>query len=211
MYPAPIHRMCLSVLRLKRTRRSWSWKEVGCRKDFTTLAGRTSESREAVKTGEERSPGCTTVRERPDPRDIGEMGVEGENVEGGFEMTKRNYTGLCREDKWRKSHLSVRRWEFGKSTKDGECQLKGFRHHATTSGSLLGVPGRCGGWSVVQLDHDEDTGPMHVMYGTLDFELEEQRTIKRAELTAFFRWFMLTTKESLMAFGQERRSALAQK
>ena len=86
-------------------------------------------------------------RERPDPRDVGEMGAEGENVEGGFEVTKRNYIGLCREDKWRKNHLSVRRWEFGKSTKDGECQLKGFCHHATSS--LLAVPGRCGVCAVV--------------------------------------------------------------
>ena len=106
--------------------------------------------------------------------------------------------------------MSVRRWEFGKSTKDGECQLKGFRHHATTSGSLLGVWGRCGGWSVVQLDHDEDTGPMHVMYGTLDFELEEQRTIMRAELKAIFRkakdadlWIMKW--EELHRFSSLRR------
>ena len=41
------------------------------------------------------------------------------------------------------------------------------------------------GWSVVQLDHDEEMGPLHGMYGTLDAELEVQRTIKRAELTAF--------------------------
>ena len=37
------------------------------------------------------------------------------------------------------------------------------------------------GWSVVQLDHDEEMGPMHGVYGTLDAELEVQRTIKRAE------------------------------
>ena len=41
-------------------------------------------------------------------------------------------------------------------------------------------------WSVVHLDHDEEMGPMHGMYGTLDAELEVQRTIKRAELTVFF-------------------------
>ena len=45
---------------------------------------------------------------------------------------------------------------------------------------------------MVQLDHDEEMGPMHEMYGTLDAELEVQRTIKRAELMAF-----LTTKELL--------------
>ena len=41
------------------------------------------------------------------------------------------------------------------------------------------------GWSAVQLDHDEELGPMHGMCGTLDAELEGQRTMKRAELTAF--------------------------
>ena len=48
---------------------------------------------------------------------------------------------------------------------------EGFRHHVTTDGSLLGVPGRrsaCVAWSVVQLDHDEEMRPMHGMYGTLD-------------------------------------------
>ena len=34
----------------------------------------------------------------------------------------------------------------------------------------------------LQLDQDEEMVPMHGMYGTLDAELEVQRTIKRAEL-----------------------------
>ena len=42
--------------------------------------------------------------------------------------------------------------------------------------------GACG-WSVVQLDHDEEIEPMHGMYGTMDAELEAQRAIKRAEQT----------------------------
>ena len=37
---------------------------------------------------------------------------------------------------------------------------------------------------MVQLDHDEEVGPIHEMYGTLDAELEVQRIIKRAELAA---------------------------
>ena len=35
-------------------------------------------------------------------------------------------------------------------------------------------------------DRDEEMEPMRGMYDTLDPEFEEQRTIKRAELTAFF-------------------------
>ena len=38
---------------------------------------------------------------------------------------------------------------------------------------------------MVQQDQDEAMGPMHGMYGTLDAGLEVQRTITRAELTAF--------------------------
>ena len=58
-------------------------------------------------------------------------------------------------------------------------------------GSLLGVAGKWGacGWSVVQLDHDEEMGPTHGMYGALDAELDLQRTIKRAELSVL-QWCM---------------------
>ena len=45
--------------------------------------------------------------------------------------------------------------------------------------------GACG-WSVVQLDHDEEMEAMRGICGTLDAELEVQRTIKRVGLTAFF-------------------------
>ena len=38
---------------------------------------------------------------------------------------------------------------------------------------------------MVQSDHDEEMGPMHGMYGTLDAELEVQRAIKGVELTVF--------------------------
>ena len=34
---------------------------------------------------------------------------------------------------------------------------------------------------MVQLDQDEEVGPMRGMYGTLEAGLELQRTIKRAE------------------------------
>ena len=54
-------------------------------------------------------------------------------------------------------------------------------------GSLLENAGkwRASGWAVVQLDYDEEVGPLHGMYGSMEGELEVQRTIKRAELTAF--------------------------
>ena len=39
---------------------------------------------------------------------------------------------------------------------------------------------------MVQLDYDEEMRPLHGMFGSMEAELEVQRTIKRAELTAFF-------------------------
>ena len=55
-------------------------------------------------------------------------------------------------------------------------------------GSLSGKTGKCGacGWAVVQLDYDEEMGPLQGMYGTMEAEFEVQRS-KRAELTAFLR------------------------
>ena len=41
------------------------------------------------------------------------------------------------------------------------------------------------GWSAVQLDDDEKMDPLHGMYGPVEAEFGVQRTIKRAELTAF--------------------------
>ena len=38
---------------------------------------------------------------------------------------------------------------------------------------------------MVQLDYDEELGPLRGMYGSMEAELEVQRTIKRAEVTAF--------------------------
>ena len=63
-----------------------------------------------------------------------------------------------------------------------------FKGHVATDGSPLGAAGNqepCG-WAVVQLDCDEEMGPLLGMYGSMEAGLEVQRTtIKRAELTAF--------------------------
>ena len=37
----------------------------------------------------------------------------------------------------------------------------------------------------MQLDYNEELGPMHGMSGTMDAELEVERAMKRAELTVF--------------------------
>ena len=56
-------------------------------------------------------------------------------------------------------------------------------HGRLSSGSA--AKWRACGWSVVQLDSDEELRPLHGMYGSMEAELEVQRTIKRAKLTAF--------------------------
>ena len=64
---------------------------------------------------------------------------------------------------------------------------EGFKGHVATDGSLLRKTGkwRACGWAVMQFDYDEKMGSLHGMYGSMEAEYEVQRTIKRAELTAF--------------------------
>ena len=59
--------------------------------------------------------------------------------------------------------------------------------HVATDCSLLGTAGKWGacGWAMVQLDYDEEWGPLYGMYGSMEAEFEVQRTMKSAELTAF--------------------------
>ena len=65
------------------------------------------------------------------------------------------------------------------------------------------------GWSVVQLDLDEEMGPMHGMFGTFDAELQVQRTIRRAELTAFFCLLRRINPPHHGSCGQQRNQCSA--
>ena len=100
-------------------------------------------------------------------------------------------------------------WESGgpKSTKAGECKVEGFRCHVGTDGSLRSTAGKCGacGWSVVQLDYDEELGLLHGMCGSMEAELQVQRTIKRAELTASFAFVKKSDWPQKGACGQQRQ------
>ena len=77
------------------------------------------------------------------------------------------------------------KWESEKHKSWG-MPAEGFKGHAATDGPLLGTADkwRACGWSVVQLDHDEELGPLHGMYGSVEADFKVQRTIKRAGLTA---------------------------
>ena len=69
------------------------------------------------------------------------------------------------ESQWNRGHFSMRKWESEKHKSWG-MPAEGFKGHVATDGSLLGIAGkwRACGWAVVQLDHDEDMGPLHGMY-----------------------------------------------
>ena len=78
------------------------------------------------------------------------------------------------------------KWESEKHISWG-MPAEGFKGHVATDGSLLGTAGKWGacGWSVVQLDYDEELGPLRGIHGSMDAEFEVHRTVKRAGLTAF--------------------------
>ena len=71
--------------------------------------------------------------------------------------------------------------------KSWRIPAEGFKGHVATDGYLLGTAGKWSacGWAVVQLDNDEEMGPLHGLYDSMEAEYGVQRTIKRAELTAF--------------------------
>ena len=79
----------------------------------------------------------------------------------------------------------MRTWESEKHRSWG-LPAQGFMGHVATDGSLPGTAGKWGArdWAVVQLDYDEEMGPLHEMCGSMKAEYEVQGTIKRAELTA---------------------------
>ena len=83
------------------------------------------------------------------------------------------------------SSMKKREPEKHKKLEHYSRRFQGPRCHLTALfWVLLEKWGACG-WSVVQSDYDEELGPLHGMYGSMEAEFEVQRTIKRAELTAF--------------------------
>ena len=91
---------------------------------------------------------------------------------------------------------------------------EGFKGHVATDGSLLGIAGNRGacGWTVVQLDCDEEMAPLHGMYGSMEAEYEVQRTIKRRSSGKYVdpSRSMWTTREQLVDYEKVRKSALSQ-
>ena len=76
-----------------------------------------------------------------------------------------------------RGHFSVTKWESEKHKSWG-MPAEGSKGLVATDGSLLRKAGkwRAGGWSVVHLDYDEEMGPLHGMYGSVEAEFEVQLT-----------------------------------
>ena len=111
---------------------------------------------------------------------------------------------LLSEDQWNRGHFSMMKWEFEKHKSWG-MPAEGFKGHVTTDGSFLGKAGKLGtcGWAVVQMDCDEQMGPLHGMCGSMEAEYEVQRTIKMAELTAFLHLLKKSDRTHQDACGQQ--------
>ena len=90
------------------------------------------------------------------------MGAKGRDIKGRLEEAKRHHVEPDEEEKPSDSAGGSLR-----STRSWGIPVEGFQIHVATDGSLLGASGKWGvcGWSVVQLDQDEEMARMHGMYG----------------------------------------------
>ena len=88
-------------------------------------------------------------------------------------------------NQWNRGHFSTRKWESQKHKSWG-MPAEGLGHVAT-DGSLLGTAGKWGacGWAVCSWIMMERWVRCMGFCGAMEAEYEVQRTIKRAELTAF--------------------------
>ena len=167
----------LALLR-KKTKEDW----IGQMKVSAKLVTR----RKAQK-----STGSTIAQNgtKPDGRSqrLSESGSKKREPQKGSGSGKEVFSRIFSvESQWNRGHFSVRKWESEKHNSWG-FPAEGFKGHVATGGSLLGAAGkwRACAWSVVPLDFDEGLGPLHGMCGSMGADFVVQRTIKRAELTAF--------------------------
>ena len=163
-------------------------KEAGCRNDSSTLVGRMRVSAKSVtrRKGQKSTGSAIVENGTVDSRCFQKVGANSENLKEGVEWQRGIVAHLLSESQWNRGHFSLKKWESEKR-KSWSMPAEGFKGHVATDGSLLGTAGKWGacGWSVAQLDYDEEVGPLHGMYASMEAVLEVQRTIKRAELTAF--------------------------
>ena len=167
---------------------NWYWKEAGCRRDSSTLAGRMRVSAKPVtRRKAQKSTGSTWYEIRREiPEAFRQWEQKAKTSKKEWKWRRGVAAHPLSESQWNRGHFSMNKWESEKH-KSWSMPAEGFKGHVATDGSLLGSAGKwgAGGWSVVQLDHDKELGPLHGMCGSMEAELEVQRAIKRAGLTAF--------------------------
>ena len=88
------------------------------------------------------------------------------------ETSKKEWTHPLCESQWNRGHSSMKKWE-SEEHKSWSMPAEGFKGHVATDRWEL-VAG-----SVVQLDYDEELGPLHGMYGSMEAGFDVQRTVER--------------------------------
>ena len=81
------------------------------------------------------------------------------------------------ESQWNRGHFSMKKWESEKH-RSWRMPAERFKGHVATGGSLLGTAGkwRACGWSMVQLDFDEELGPLYGEGGADGLPLSSQES-----------------------------------
>ena len=110
------------------------------------------------------------------------MGAENEHFKERVEEAEGIVAHPLSESPWNRDHFSMKQWG---SEKHKSRASRAMLPRTALCWEERASGGACG-WAVVQLDYDEEMGPLHRMYGLMEAEFEVQRTTKRAELTAFF-------------------------
>ena len=158
-------------------------KEIGCSEDFSTSVGRMKvNAKHVTRRKVQQRIGCSIAQYGTRPEGISKR----PSVSGSKKRKLRRKMEVAKEYPMEQDHFRVKS-RSPRSTREGACQQKDSRPTLPLTvpcGERL-ASGRACGWAVVQRDFDEEMGPLYGIYGSAEAEFEVQRTIKRAELTAF--------------------------
>ena len=179
---------------------SWFWKEAGRRKGFSTLIGQMNANVKLVTRGRYRKAQAISLpkleRSQTSHQGFQKVGTKSEDVEERMEVAKRYGYAPSKRKSMEQGHLSMNKWE---SAGKWECEkhksrslpAEGIKKKAMLLQMALFWAWQESGEHVVVQWHnwimmknwDHCTGCMALWMPNLN---EVLRTIKRAELTAFF-------------------------
>ena len=148
------------------------------------MVRRKANAKDAVKKRERRCtdyiscPSWNEVRRRI-PEAFRKLEQKAKTSKKEWKWQRGNVTHTPSESQWNQGH-------FGSSRNINlEPPSRTFHGHVASDGSLLGVTRKWGACAPHFPVSSRELGPKHEMYGSMEAEFEVQRTIKRAELTAF--------------------------